>query len=47
MPTIVGNNCWHFNIYEYDKLNIREFESIFQHFSFYEQLKFHAQFSLA
>ena len=35
--------CWHFNIYYPDKYNICQFGTrnavIFQHFSYYEQLK--------
>ena len=49
-----ANSCWHFNIYQHDKYNTCVFESkklatrnviIYQHFCFYEQLKFHAQLS--
>ena len=43
-----GNNCWHFNIYQHDNtsesLKIRKI-FIFQHISFNEQLKFHAESS--
>ena len=45
MPTFV--KCWHFNIYEQDKTTSESSKArniiIFQHFSFDEQMKFHAK----
>ena len=46
-----AHKCWLFNIYKHDKYSIWELESkkvlSFQHYIFYEQLKFHAQLSWA
>ena len=49
MQTAITDTELAFNIYYHDKCNLGEFESkkvfTFQHFSFYEHLKFHAQWS--
>ena len=43
-----ANNCWHFNIYSQDKYNVWARNIvIFQRFSLYAQLKFHAQLGWA